>query len=213
MYRDVLDIKQQNILPLIKTFNREFYLAGGTAIALHIGHRQSIDFDLFKKNIINKKKIIDKLNKYTNTYSITYQNREQININILENKLTFFTFNFDVPYNNKFENIINTPSLIDLSAMKAYALGNRAKWKDYVDLFFIIKYHYKLDVICKRASEIFDKLFVEKLFIQQLSYYNDIDYSEKVIFVKNIIADDEIKNFLTNISANYLNDLLLQKNI
>jgi len=48
MYREILTQKQIELLPLIKSFKKEFYLVGGTAIALYIGHRRSIDFDLFK---------------------------------------------------------------------------------------------------------------------------------------------------------------------
>jgi len=52
MHKEVLSEKQLELLPLIKLFSREYYLVGGTAIALHIGHRRSIDFDLFtNKNL------------------------------------------------------------------------------------------------------------------------------------------------------------------
>jgi len=53
--------------------------------------------------------------------------------------------------------------------MKAFALGRRAKWKDYVDLYFILKNHYSLSQLADRTFEIFGSLFSEKLFRQQLS--------------------------------------------
>jgi len=52
MHKEILSEKQKELLPLIRQFSREYYLAGGTAVALHIGHRRSIDFDLFKDEII-----------------------------------------------------------------------------------------------------------------------------------------------------------------
>jgi len=45
MYQDILLPDQIELLPLIREFKKEFYLVGGTAIALHLGHRRSIDFD------------------------------------------------------------------------------------------------------------------------------------------------------------------------
>lgn len=57
MHKKILSKNQTELLPLVTKFKREFYLVGGTAIALHIGHRQSIDFDLFKEKSINKKKL------------------------------------------------------------------------------------------------------------------------------------------------------------
>jgi len=116
-------------------------------------------------------------------------------------KIKFYNFPFEVPHENKFKNIISMPTLLDLAAMKAYALGRRTKWKDYVDLYFILKYHYSLHELCKRAAELFGDLFSEKLFRVQLSYFADIDYSELVIYVSESIDDDEVKENLKEIST------------
>ena len=47
MHKEILSKEQFDLLPFIKLFSKDFYLVGGTAVALHIGHRRSIDFDLF----------------------------------------------------------------------------------------------------------------------------------------------------------------------
>ena len=49
MHKEILTKEQVELLPLLKEFKGKFYLVGGTAIALHIGHRRSIDFDLFSE--------------------------------------------------------------------------------------------------------------------------------------------------------------------
>ena len=51
------------------------------------------------------------------------------------------------------------PELIDLSAMKAIALGGRAKWKDYVDMYFILKNFFSLTEIENKTSQIFQDAF------------------------------------------------------
>jgi len=91
---------------------------------------------------------------------------------------------------------ITVPSLLSLAAMKAYALGRRAKWKDYVDLYFILRDNYSIQEISAEAEKVFGPLFSEKLFRQQLAFHKDIDYSEPVEFLADMINDDEIKNFL-----------------
>ena len=63
MHKEILNTDQIELLALVKEYKREFYLVGGTAIALHIGHRRSIDFDLFKNGIIRHKTIISKIDK------------------------------------------------------------------------------------------------------------------------------------------------------
>ena len=85
--------------------------------------------------------------------------------------------------------------------MKAYALGRRAKWKDYVDLYFLIKYHYSIKEISEKASEIYGDLFSEKLFRGQLNYFKGINYDEQVEYMPGFEKEDnEIKDFLINIA-------------
>ena len=84
--------------------------------------------------------------------------------------------------------------------MKAYALGKRAKWKDYIDLHVILKNYHHLQDICGRAKERFEYLFSEKLFRQQLCYFQDIDQTEQVEFVGTEISDAEVKEFLTEVA-------------
>ncbi|MBF0397620.1 MAG: nucleotidyl transferase AbiEii/AbiGii toxin family protein [Desulfobacterales bacterium] len=200
MLKNILNNNQLELLPLIKEFSREFYLVGGTAIALHLGHRQSIDFDLFKKKQLNKKKIIDKVENHFKKYSTLYMESNQLHLLINNVKVTFFEYGFDVPHKIKFKNIATMPSLIDLAAMKAYAIGSRAKWKDYVDLYFILKNNITFDEIANRGLEIFGNLFSKKLFRQQLCYFKDIDHTEEIIFVGKNISEIEVKEYLTEIA-------------
>ena len=54
MHTEIFNDKQVELLPYIKGFKQSFYRVGGTAMALHIGHRQSIDFDLFTNKQLKK---------------------------------------------------------------------------------------------------------------------------------------------------------------
>ncbi len=199
MFKNILTQEQKNILPLLKKFNSSFGLVGGTAIALHIGHRQSVDFDLatnkeFKNSNI-RRKIIGS-NKKIEKVFIDEKNEYTI---LIENvKFTFFYYPFKIEFSENINNIIKTPDLLTLSAMKSYALGRRSKWKDYVDLYYILKKYYSLNDIIKKAEKIFNSEFNEKIFRTQLSYFEDIDYSEKVSFMEGWKVDDEtIKKDLT----------------
>lgn len=203
MYDNILSDNQKELLPFIQSFKREYYLVGGTAIALQIGHRESIDFDMFKLGNVNKVKITQRLNDLGWTYQLLYTNSESFHILCNGVKITFFQYPFKIPAKLTFKDI-KMPNLLHLAAMKAYALGRRAKWKDYVDLYFIFKYHHPLDEVISKAQEIFQSLFSAKLFKQQLCYFNDIDYGEEVTYCIDPIPDDEIKAFLTEISTHSL---------
>ena len=61
MHTEIFTVGQVELLPYLKAFRQSFYLVGGTAAALHIGHRRSIDFDLFTQSQLNKSRIKAKL--------------------------------------------------------------------------------------------------------------------------------------------------------
>jgi len=196
MHQEILSPAQIDLLPLVRLFKREFYLVGGTAIALHIGHRRSIDFDLFKEGSINHKRILDKISNQKMNYLVTRRVEEQLDLIVKDVKFTFFQY----PYNLKaaigFNEYLRMPELIDLAAMKAFALGRRSKWKDYVDLYFLIKNYFSIGQIADKATIIFGQLFSEKLFRAQLCYYDDVDFTESVEFINSEIAESEIKEYL-----------------
>ena len=197
MHREILDRAQIELLPLVQKFKREFYLVGGTAIALHIGHRRSIDFDLFKANSLRISKIIDKITRNDYSYVVSRRVEEQLNLVINDVKFTFFEYPYNIKPDCKFDNIIKLPNLLQLAAMKAFALGRRSKWKDYIDLYFIIRYHQDINKIIDQAALIYGDLFSEKLFRAQLCFFEDIDYTEDVDFmIPNPPTQMEIKEFL-----------------
>ncbi len=202
MHKEILNPNQIELLPLVKQFKREFYLAGGTAIALHIGHRRSIDFDLFKFSAIRHRSIINKIESYNYQYQVTRRVTEQLNVVVHDVKFTFYQYPFEVEAAIIFDDAVRIPRLLDLASMKAYALGRRSKWKDYIDLFFLLRDYFSIKEIAENATFLFGQLFSEKLFRAQLSYFDDIDYSEPVDFVNTAVLEEEIRAFLSEKSLN-----------
>ena len=201
MHKEILSERQLELLPVMATFRREYYLVGGTAIALYLGHRHSIDFDMFKPSTINHKKIYDRLTESGFSCMVTRRVTEQMNLMVNDVKVTFYQYPFPIEPVEKLESYFRLPSLLQLAAMKAYALGRRSKWKDYVDLFFLLKEHFSIEDISKCATEIFGNLYSEKLFRAQLCYFEDVDYSEEVDFlIPDPPSDETVKNTLINIS-------------
>ena len=197
MHKEILNQNQIDLLPLISSFKREYYLVGGTAIALYLGHRRSIDFDLFKYSTINHIRNLEKIKNFRFSYNIKRRVSEQMNIDIHGVKLTFFNYPYHIEHTQKLDNIISMPSLLTLSAMKAFALGRRAKWKEYVDLYFIIKNFYTIPEISGEANKIYGTLFSEKLFRSQLTYFEDINYSEEIEYIiPNPPTSEEVKEEL-----------------
>ena len=201
MNNQILSPSQQQLLPLVQSFGQQYYLVGGTAIALHLGHRRSIDFDLFSDHSFDPMKIRSKLRpRYTIDQTIS-QGDGELTILIQNVKITFFDYHFPIERSMALDDVIQLPDLLTLGAMKAFALGRRAKWKDYVDLYFIFQ-AYSFKELIEKTSIIFKQEFNEKLFRTQLGYFDDIDHSEAVEYMPgHEIADDTVKQFLQSVSV------------
>ena len=204
MHTEIFSTGQIELLPYILGFQRSFYMVGGTAIALHLGHRRSIDFDLFTISQLNKTRIKSKLSKIPFSQVPIFEDFDQLHLVINNVKITFFNYPWSVMHPVKVDSFITIPSLLSLAAMKAFALGRRAKWKDYIDLYFILRDHYSIDEIGLEAEKIFNHQFSSKLFRQQLAFHKDIDYSEPVEFLVQPIPDDQIKSFLIDKATDIL---------
>lgn len=190
------------MLPWIRQFRREFYLVGGTAIAFYLGHRRSVDFDMFKMGNLNHKKNLERIRATGFEYEVTRRVTEQMNCIINNVKVTFFQYPFEITAKQDVEGVFRVPALLDLAAMKAYALGRRSKWKDYVDMYFLLKNHFDISQISERASGIFGELFSEKMFRVQLSYFADVDYTEQVDYmIENPPTNEQIQEELIRLST------------
>lgn len=141
IYPEVLTSLQKKLLPKL-TFLKErgFYLAGGTALALLIKHRTSIDFDFYTGESFDPNEIRQKLIKDLNILS------SEITIapdTLLAHKEKMGISLFKYPYKLikpwiKTE-YLNVASLEDIAAMKLLAITQRGWRRDFIDLYFLIK--------------------------------------------------------------------------
>jgi hypothetical protein len=196
MHPEVLDPRQKTLLPWIKQFKRSFYLVGGTAVALHLGHRRSIDFDLFAAKPLVKHRIKNALRTIPFPQAPIFEDVDQLHIMLNGVKTTFFYYPYNIEHPEKINSFIEIPTLLSLAAIKAFALGRRSKWKDYVDLYFMLKDHITIQDISEVCLKTFPGQYSEKLFREQLAFHKDIDYSEPVEFLGPEINENEIREFL-----------------
>ena len=198
MFENILTNEQMILAEGLFPEIEDFYLAGGNALALQIGHRRSLDFDLASFEQINsfnlERKLIKLGFKIQSVFTVT---SDEFSVLINEIRVTFFSFPFDVKHEITWQRgHITLPQITELGAMKAYALGRRSKWKDYVDLYFLLRFKLNMEELIGKAREIFSSHFNSKIFREQLRYFDDIDYSETIEYIDRAPDDKEIKEFL-----------------
>ena len=171
MHHEALTKSGATIFPKLKQFS-DFYLAGGTALALQIDHRISVDFDLLCPENISKDLLatVERVfSESTEEIVPLVNNPDELSVLVNGIKITFLRYPF--PVLNKFVDLDGVKSLdiVELSATKAYAIGRRGSFKDYVDLFLIISGGYTdLDAVISLANKKYGGEFNSRLFLEQL---------------------------------------------
>ena len=198
IHLEILDNKRKEAFYKLKAFKNKGYLAGGTALSLQIRHRYSFDFDLFLNKEIQRKEYL-LLRKYFSINKVLLNTSEQLTVATKENINITLVF---YPYSPLFP-LINTEtisllSLKDIALDKAFTIGRRGTWRDYVDLFFLLKEKgISLSRIMKLAKTKFKEEFNERLFLEQLVYFKDLG-KFKISFISKKYSENEIKKCLVD---------------
>jgi hypothetical protein len=149
-YPDTLTRKQRAILPIVARAVEEygFYLAGGTAIALQLGHRRSDDFDWFTpKRVSDYSILIPQIQQLGFPLEIESHDRASLYTRINGVKASFIEFSFPMlkrVVRWKSEGVAMA-SLDDLAGMKLAAVAQRGAKKDFIDLFALLEKHRPLN--------------------------------------------------------------------
>ena len=208
IYLESLDPKRKQAFLKLKPLSQNGILAGGTALMLQINHRQSYDFDIFlqdkkiekhfrqiAKLVGLKRKILDQAEQKTFL--------SQTNI-----RFTLWLYPFKPLYPLGPTSSLPLFNLKDIALDKAYTLGRRPAWRDYVDLFFLLKdKHISLKSLIQNSQKKFKNLFDPKLFLQQLVFFQDIQ-DWQVKFIKKDHSPKQVQEFLKKEVLKFTHNLI-----
>lgn len=176
------------------SFFSDLILVGGTSLSLQIGHRKSIDLDLFGKVITESIEISEQLRHYKEVELI----KKTPNIFIyLVNGIKVDFVNYHYPWLEDYETIdgIRLASKKDIAAMKISAITGRGSRKDFVDLYFLLKYF-----TLKEIMDYYDRKYFDSnrfLALRSLTYFNDADSDDEIVMINstpwNVMKDTIVK--------------------
>ena len=117
----------------------EYVLVGGTALSLQLGHRKSVDLDLFTTKIYDPSQIKEEIHKLYPDSSIIYERPNSLGFNIQDIKVEFVEWKegYELEFNNHGQWRLLKKEII--AAMKLNAIIGRTEKKDYTDLAFLLK--------------------------------------------------------------------------
>ncbi|MBS3788824.1 nucleotidyl transferase AbiEii/AbiGii toxin family protein [Candidatus Bipolaricaulota bacterium] len=195
MHPEALTKQGKQLLPQLSEFE-DFYIAGGTGLALQIGHRISEDFDLFTESYIPDN-FLEQVEDVFSDHSVSpsVNNPDELTLFVGETKVTFLRYPFPVVGKQKNYEGVSLLEAKEIAATKAYTIGRRGSYKDYVDLYFCLRGEYTtIKEIIDIASQKYGEKFNARLFLEQLVYYEDIEASE-IKYLKEEVQVDELESF------------------
>jgi len=162
-----------------------FYLAGGTALAIQLGHRESIDLDWFCQKDFSNQKVKDNLSELGN-FKLYSEEDGTLHGELDSVKITFLRYKYDLLYPViAFENI-KLADERDISAMKIDAASSRGSKKDFIDLYFLLKKYSLTDLISffeKKFSNIeYNKLHI----LKSLIYFEDAENEPTPLMLEKV---------------------------
>lgn len=175
-------------------FLHKYVLVGGSALALHLQHRKSEDLDFFTyEDSFNKNEIFEYIKQFE-FKEIINESNEQIDILINGVKITFFNAKWDFLKPLGIEKF-NLSSIDALTAMKVNTLFLRAKFRDYYDLYFLVKEKMGIKKVFECSKNIIQGINF-KLFCIALVYIDDIE-DDNILHLdpKINISKEEIREF------------------
>jgi predicted nucleotidyltransferase component of viral defense system len=209
MFTGTLSVNAQKALAILgkQIFIKQAYLAGGSALALQLGHRRSIDFDFFTDKEFELKQVKEILRSVG-----SYKGQQEAPKTIVAefNQIKFSLFYY--PYKLIGQTIqfkeVNLASKDDIAAMKLVAITDRGTKKDYIDLYFLANKCFSFEEMFKYYDKKYHNFEVNKLtLLKALQYFEDAEGSEMPKMIEKI-SWQEVKKFFEKeairLAKNYL---------
>lgn len=173
------------------------YMAGGTALALQIGHRLSFDFDFFTENEFDAAILPQRIKKAILEFELDRTDWGTILGTIGKTKFSLFFYGYPLLFETANFSEVNIANTKDIAAMKIAAIADRGSKKDFTDLYFIIKIEKILSL--KECLELYDRKFKslkqnKAHILKSLDYFDDADKEANLKMLKSANWK-EIKSF------------------
>jgi len=181
-----------------------FYLGGGTALALQVIHRESVDLDFFSQKEFDPAGLMKSLEDFGFSLSESEKSKGTLKFVLESCNVSFFHYPYEnIETHKKFEvdkgMYVYLASIIDIGLMKITAIADRGVKKDFVDLYFIIKEigdlqkivdkfikKFPTDNIYHYIKALSDYSIADK--DPDLSMYETVDWIEVKRFIKSEVG-------------------------
>jgi len=155
-----------------------FYLAGGSAAALHLGHRVSVDLDFFSEQAYEVEPLVQQL-QILGRLTVQQQSPGTMVGRLETVRISFFAYPYPLLEEPILVDGVRVASLLDIALMKIVAIGQRGRMRDFVDLYFICRAGCSLDELLRRISQKYATVsYPSYHLLRALTYFDDAEGDE-----------------------------------
>ena len=171
---------------------KSFYLAGGTALALQIGHRKSFDLDFFSQDF--DENVVEEKVKTINGFKLVKKETQTLHISIGKSKVSFLGYPYPLVFPYRLFNTVAIADVRDIAAMKMTAIANRGTKRDFFDLFTVAQL-FSISELFEVFKSKFSKVNYSKNHVlRSLTYFNDAEDDVELKMLNNT-SWQEVKAF------------------
>ncbi len=169
-----------------------FVLVGGTALSLQLGHRKSIDLDLFSLIDFNSSEILSHLEEKNNNPVVIQQFKQTLTVEIEGIKLDFLHFRYPFTYNILNIDGIRMADIRDIACMKVDAIVGRGRKKDFYDLFYLLK-RFSLEEIINWYQRMYNHSSLFHVY-KSLTWFEDADMDAELNTIDQNYTWEKVKS-------------------
>ncbi len=182
-----------------KEYLNSFVLVDGTALALQLGNRESIDLDMFSTADFSSNEVLSSL---LNDYQIVVNNQHTQTLISTINQVKVDFIKFHYPFIRPFVVIenIRMAAVEDIAAMKLDAITGRGSKKDFYDLYFLLQ-QYSIDDLFSFYAEKYPHQTTFHV-MRSLTYFDDAEIQPNpIVFDKTITWEIVKQKIITTIQG------------
>jgi len=197
MFEEVLSEEALNIIEAIAPKIKDFYLAGGTGLALQLGHRKSEDLDFFSSKIFNTHVLASSIPQA----KVMFSELGTIHLEVNGTRVSLLYYEPALMYPTIKWREIQVADIRDIAAEKIKTISQRGAKKDFIDLYAIVKMKYTISEVCRFFKKRFQRLDINQYHVlKSLVFFEDAEQDPlpHMLVSGKCWQWEEIKEFFIN---------------
>lgn len=179
---------------------KSFYLSGGTALSLQLGHRESEDLDFFSL-LDFKPEVLQAVLLKVGTLESVQLEKGTLNVFLNDVKLQFLHYPYSMLEEFVEWNNLRLSSVIDIACTKLITISSRGSKKDFIDLYIILKNHTLVELFEKLDKKYKGINYNHVHILKSMIYFDDADTEPIPKMHTEVVWEDVKKNIEEKVKA------------